>query len=102
MISRIARGAAEGDIGTLPYSWDPDYPARLGLLPREGGPDDVRWFEIDPCFVFHTLNAYEDGDTVVVDVVRHDRMFATVLQRSRRRSLDDGAFHHRPARGQGP
>jgi carotenoid cleavage dioxygenase len=79
VISRIARGAAEGDIGTLPYSWDPDYPARLGLLPREGGPDDVRWFEIDPCFVFHTLNAYEDGDTVVVDVVRQDRMFATVL-----------------------
>ena len=79
VIARIARGAAEGDIGTLPYSWDPDYPARLGLLPREGGPDDVRWFEIDPCFVFHTLNAYEDGDTVVVDVVRHDRMFATVF-----------------------
>ena len=24
----------------------------------------VRWFDIDPCFVFHTLNAYEDGDTV--------------------------------------
>ena len=80
VISRIARGAAGGrPIDTLPYSWDPDYPARLGLLPREGGPDDVRWFEIDPCFVFHTLNAYEDGDTVVVDVVRHDRMFATVL-----------------------
>jgi carotenoid cleavage dioxygenase len=39
----------------------------------------VRWFDIDPCFVFHTLNAYEDGDTVVVDVVRHDRMFATVF-----------------------
>jgi carotenoid cleavage dioxygenase len=48
-------------------------------LPREGGPDDVRWFAIDPCFVFHTLNAYEDRDTVVVDVVRHDRMFATVF-----------------------
>jgi carotenoid cleavage dioxygenase len=79
VISRIARGAAGGDLDTLPYSWDPDYPARLGLLPREGGPDDVRWFAIDPCFVFHTLNAYEDRDTVVVDVVRHDRMFATVF-----------------------
>jgi carotenoid cleavage oxygenase len=79
VINRIARGGAEGRIDTLPYSWDPDYPARLGLLPREGGPDDVRWFEIDPCFVFHTVNAYEDGDTVVVDVVRHPRMFATVL-----------------------
>lgn len=80
VIARIARGARSGGApGTLPYSWDPDYPARLGLLPRDGGSDDVRWFEIDPCFVFHTLNAYEDGDTVVVDVVRHDRMFATVL-----------------------
>jgi carotenoid cleavage dioxygenase len=77
VISRIARGVAQGDLDTLPYSWDPDYPARLGLLPRAGGSGDVRWFEIDPCFVFHTLNAYEDGDTVVVDVVRHPRMFAT-------------------------
>ena len=37
----------------------------------------MRWFDIDPCYVFHTLNAYEEGGDVVVDVVRHDRMFAT-------------------------
>ncbi len=80
VIARIARGSrASNSMETLPYSWDQDYPARLGLMPREGGSGDVRWFDIDPCFVFHTLNAYEDGDTVVVDVVRHDRMFATVL-----------------------
>jgi carotenoid cleavage dioxygenase len=80
VIARIARGSRSGDpMSTLPYSWDPDYPARLGLMPREGGSADMRWFDIDPCFVFHTLNAYEDADTVVIDVVRHDRMFATVL-----------------------
>jgi carotenoid cleavage oxygenase len=79
VIARIARGSRSGVLDSLPYSWDADYPARLGLLPREGSSEDVRWFEIDPCFVFHTLNAYEDGDTVVIDVVRHDRMFATVL-----------------------
>ncbi|MFC7495346.1 MULTISPECIES: carotenoid oxygenase family protein [unclassified Nocardioides] len=62
---------------SLPYSWDADYPARIGLLPREGTGADVRWFEIDPCYVFHTLNAYEEGTDVVIDVVRHDRMFAT-------------------------
>ncbi|WP_345799150.1 carotenoid oxygenase family protein [Nocardioides sp. YIM 152315] len=61
----------------LPYSWDADYPARIGLLPRDGAGADVRWFEIDQCYVFHTLNAYEDGTDVVIDVVRHDRMFAT-------------------------
>ena len=80
VIARIARGARSGDpMSTLPYSWDQDYPARLGLLPRRGGSADVRWFDIDPCFVFHTLNAYEEGHTVVIDVVRHDRMFHTVL-----------------------
>ncbi len=76
VIARIARGAKEGG-PSLPYSWNPDYPARIGLLPREGTSADVRWFDIDPCYVFHTLNAYEEGGDVVVDVVRHDRMFAT-------------------------
>ena len=80
VIARIARGSRSANsMGTLPYSWNQDYPARLGLLPRDGASEDVRWFEIDPCFVFHTLNAYEDAGTVVIDVVRHDRMFATVL-----------------------
>ena len=51
-------------------------------MPLDGDPDDVRWFDAPSCYVFHTLNAYDDvptmGDRVVVDVVRHPRMFATV------------------------
>lgn len=76
VVNTLARGGS-GVPSQLPYSWDADYPARIGLLPREGVPGDVRWFEIDPCYVFHTLNAYEDGDEVVIDAVRHERMFAT-------------------------
>ena len=64
-----------GGSGTFPYRWDPKYPARVGVMPREGRSSDVRWFEIEPCYVFHPLNAYDDGDTVVLDVVRHRRMF---------------------------
>jgi len=75
LVGAMARG--NGAPSQLPYSWDEDYPARIGLLPREGVGGDVQWFEIDPCYVFHTLNAYEDGDEVVIDVVRHERMFAT-------------------------
>ena len=75
IVNQVARG--QGQPSTLPYSWNPDYPARIGLLPRDGDGTDVRWFDIDPCYVFHTLNAYEDGDEVVIDAVRHDRMFAT-------------------------
>ena len=43
----------------------PDVPARFALVPRHGGP--VRWFEAKPTYVLHFLNAYEEGDEVVVD-----------------------------------
>lgn len=59
----------------FPYRWDPDYRARVGLLEREGGAEDVRWFDVEPCYVFHPMNAYDDGDRVVLDVVRHGKMF---------------------------
>jgi carotenoid cleavage dioxygenase len=63
----------------LPYAWNPKYPARIGVLPREGSNSDVRWFDIEPCYVYHPLNAYSevrDGNEVLVlDVVRYQRMF---------------------------
>jgi len=81
IVDAVARGETVMDpTSPLPYSWDPDYPARIGLAPRSGG-GPVRWFDIDPCYVFHTLNAYETGSPesaeVVIDAVRHPRMFAT-------------------------
>jgi carotenoid cleavage dioxygenase-like enzyme len=55
----------------LPYTWNPAHQARVGLLPRGNVPAGVRWFEVDQCWVFHTLNAYDDGGRVVVDLVRY-------------------------------
>lgn len=64
--------------GGFPYRWTPDYGARVGLLPREGTAADVTWHEVDLCWVFHPMNAYEDeAGHVVLDVVRHPKMFAT-------------------------
>ncbi|WP_419816353.1 carotenoid oxygenase family protein [Glacieibacterium sp.] len=61
----------------FPYAWDPGHPARIGLLPREGVADDIVWIPIDPCFVFHTANAYDLADgRVILDVIAYDRMFA--------------------------
>ena len=60
--------------GRFPYSWQPERASRVGLVPLGGGAD-VRWFEVEPCYVFHPMNAYDDGDTVVLDVVRYDRVF---------------------------
>jgi carotenoid cleavage dioxygenase-like enzyme len=62
----------------FPYSWQQDYGARVGLLPRNGTADDVSWHEVEPCYVFHPMNGYEDEQGhVILDVIRHPRMFAT-------------------------
>jgi carotenoid cleavage dioxygenase len=61
--------------GTMPFRWSDDYAARVGVMPRTGTNADVRWFEIEPCYVFHTLNAYDDGDEVVLDVCRISEMW---------------------------
>jgi len=54
----------------LPILWDESYGARLGVMPRDGTDADVTWYEINPCYVFHPLNAYEDGNNIVIDVCR--------------------------------
>ncbi|MDI2130839.1 carotenoid oxygenase family protein [Yinghuangia seranimata] len=54
----------------LPYKWDPSYGARLGVLRRDDPHGAVRWFEIEPCYVFHALNAHEEGDRIVLHVMR--------------------------------
>ena len=61
--------------GTMPFSWSDDYPARIGVMPRTGGDRDVRWFDVAPCFIFHTLNAYDDGSTVVLDACRNSEVW---------------------------
>jgi carotenoid cleavage dioxygenase len=61
----------------FPYSWNPSYPARVGVMSRDGDGSDIRWFEVEPCYVYHPLNAYEDGERIVLDAVRHPKMFAT-------------------------
>jgi carotenoid cleavage dioxygenase-like enzyme len=54
----------------LPIQWSDEYGARLGVMPRNGSNKDVVWYDIDPCYVYHPLNAYEDGDDIVIDVCR--------------------------------
>ncbi|WP_261558250.1 carotenoid oxygenase family protein [Frankia tisae] len=56
----------------MPYRWDDDHGARLGVMARDGG--ETRWFDIDPCYVFHVGNAHVDDDgRVSLDAVRYDR-----------------------------
>jgi len=48
-------------------------PARYGVIPRHGRGDEIRWFEAEPCYVYHTVNAWEEGDEIVLDTCRVTR-----------------------------
>lgn len=59
----------------FPYRWNPKHGARVGLMPRRpGGGAQMRWYDVELCNVMHPMNAYEDGDRTVVDVVRWPQM----------------------------
>jgi carotenoid cleavage dioxygenase len=61
---------------TMPYRWSEDYGARLGVMPRGGSNADVRWFDIEPCYVFHVLNAAEPRPGhLEIDVARYPHLW---------------------------
>jgi carotenoid cleavage dioxygenase-like enzyme len=52
----------------MPYVWTPSYGSRIGVMPLGGPTSAIRWVEIPNCFVFHGMNAWREGDDVVLDV----------------------------------
>jgi carotenoid cleavage dioxygenase len=70
---------ARGPVRTMPYTWQPEYGARLGVLRRDDPHGEVRWLSIDPCYVFHTLNAYDEGQRIVLHVARYPHLNAPDL-----------------------
>lgn len=60
----------------FPYRWNRDHRARVGLLRRDGDARDLTWHDVDPCYVFHVANSFEDeAGRVVVDVCAYETMF---------------------------
>lgn len=60
----------------LPYRWDSEYTPRLGIIPKTGGIEDMQWIEVESCYIFHPLNAYEDNGNIVMDFIRHENQFS--------------------------
>jgi len=54
--------------------WDPSQGTRIGVLPRGADGDQIKWIEIDPCYVVHFFNAWDDGDRIELRAPR----FATM------------------------
>jgi len=67
--------------GGMPYAWDDDYPSRVGVMPRSTdeatfGSTDVTWFDVDPCYVFHPMNSFEDNaGRIVMDTARYPELW---------------------------
>ncbi len=57
-------GLAAGHYATRFF---PEIPTRFGIIPRRGATHEIRWFEAEPTFVLHWINAYEEGNEIVLD-----------------------------------
>lgn len=44
-----------------------DWPSRFGVIPRFGNSDEVRWFEAEPAYIYHVVNAWEQDDEIIMD-----------------------------------
>ena len=49
------------------WAWDPSLPTWLGILPRGGTAEDIRYFRGPARWSFHTMNAYEEGSLIHLD-----------------------------------
>lgn len=51
-------------LGRHKVDFHPELPTRFGVIPRFGKPEELRWYEFSPCFVYHIVNSWEDGDWI--------------------------------------
>jgi len=54
--------------------WEPSRGARIYVVSRDDAEANVRDYEIEPCYVYHPMNAFDDGNAVVLDIVRYPRL----------------------------
>lgn len=53
------------------YRWEPDRETRFQVFDRDSGAHLGTW-KAEPCFAFHLLNSYVDGDDLVIDLAGYD------------------------------
>jgi len=77
--------------GGPPLAWEPDRGSHIGVMRREASVETIRWFTTDPMYVFHPMNAWEDGERIYCDVMEYPE--APLFPR-----LDGAATGGEPAR----
>lgn len=57
--------------GLPAFAWEPQKGAFVGLMARNAGVETVRWSEVDPVYVFHPANAYEQDGFFHCDMMEY-------------------------------
>ncbi|MEM7139735.1 MAG: carotenoid oxygenase family protein [Actinomycetota bacterium] len=71
--------------------WRQDNGTRLGIIPRHGDAEDVRWFEVPTSHVQHFWNAWENGDRIELSGVRFEQVeFGIEAETSEKQSGVEG------------
>ena len=58
--------------GKPPYAWEPEKGAYVGVMKRNGSAKDIVWFRAESCYVFHVMNAWEEGNRIIADVMQFE------------------------------
>ncbi len=58
--------------GGAHWAWDASKESFIGIMPRRGKVDQIRWFRARACSVFHFINGYTEGSKVHVDMCVSD------------------------------
>ena len=58
--------------GRPAFAWEPDKGAHVGVMRRDGEVSSIRCFNAPACYVFHPMNAWEEGTKLFADVMRYD------------------------------
>lgn len=53
-------------LGRHKIEFHPEKNSRFGVIARYGAGDSIRWFDFTPCYLYHVVNAWEDGDWLVM------------------------------------
>lgn len=59
--------------GKPPYAFEPKKNSYVGVMKRGGSTKDIRWFRGDACYVFHVMNAFDDGDRIEALVMQSEQ-----------------------------
>lgn len=58
--------------GGPPFAWEPEKGTWVGVMKRKDGVEKIRWLQADPCYVFHPMNAWNEGTKIVADVIQFE------------------------------